>query len=83
MEDMRGTWTDARLDDFSRHVDQRFNRVEAELQTQRVEMRTEFASLRSEMDSRFDSLQRLILQVGGGAIATLSAGILAVLATHL
>jgi hypothetical protein len=83
MESMRRSWTDARLDDFSRHVDERFNRVEAELRTQRSEMRTEFASLRSEMDSRFDSLQRLILQVGGGAIVTFAAGILAVFANHL
>jgi hypothetical protein len=83
MEAMRESWTDGRLDDFSHHVDERFNRVEAELRTQRFEMKTEFASLRREMDSRFDSVQRLILQVGGGMIGILALGILTVLATRL
>lgn len=85
MEAMRQSWTDERLDDFRAHVDQRFDqvdrrfdqvdqrfgRVEAELRTQRLEMKTEFESLR-----------RLILQVGAGTIGTWALGILTVLASH-
>jgi hypothetical protein len=83
MEAMRESWTDERLGDFSHHVDERFNRVEAELRTQRLEMKAEFASLRREMDTRFEAVQRLILQVGGGMIGTLALGVLTVLATRL
>jgi hypothetical protein len=78
MEAMRESWTDERLDDFRGEVsqrfdgvDQRFDRVEAELRTQRLETKAEFASMRKEMGAGFESLQRLILQVGGGIIATL------------
>lgn len=80
MEAMRESWTDARLDDFREEVNQRFDRVEMELRTQRLEL----SSLRQEMSTRFDSLhdslQRLILQVGGGIIATLVVGVFTVLA---
>lgn len=73
---MRESWTDARLDDFREEVSQRFDRVEAEMRMQRLEL----SSLRQEMSAGFESLQRLILQVGGGIIATLAVGVLTVLA---
>jgi hypothetical protein len=57
--DVRSTWTDDRLDDLNRRVDNGFNRVEAR-----------FESLESRIDARFDALNRTILQVGGGMIAT-------------
>lgn len=76
MEAMRKSWTDARLDDFREEVGKRFDRVEAEMRMQRLELST----MRKEMSTGFESLQRLILQVGGGIIATLSVGVLTVLA---
>ena len=66
---MRESWTDARLDDFRGEVGRRFDQVEAELRAQRLETKT-----------GFESLQRLILQVGGGIIATLAVGVFTVLA---
>jgi len=94
MEAMRESWTDARLDDFSRHVDerfdrvdarleqvdQRFDRVESELRHQRSELRHEFAAFHTEMSLRLDSLHRLTIQIGAGMFATLAIGILAMLA---
>lgn len=84
---MRESWTDARLDDFREEVGRRFeevgrgfDRVEAELRAQRLETKTEFASLHQEIGTRFEAVQRLILQVGGGIVATLAVGIFTVLA---
>jgi hypothetical protein len=45
MEAMRESWTDDRLDDLNGKVD-----------ALRVEMKTEFAAVRSEMDGRFDKV---------------------------
>jgi len=73
---MRESWTDARLDDFREEVGKRFDRIEAEMRMQRLEL----TSVRKEMSAGFESLQRLILQVGGGIIATLAIGIFTVLA---
>lgn len=69
---MRESWTDARLDDFRHDVDQRFDRVDAELR-----------ALRKETNSRFDALQRTLLQIAGGTIATLIAGFAGIIATQL
>lgn len=77
---MRESWTDARLDDFREEVGKCFDRVEAEMRTQRLETKAELASMRKEMSAGFESLQRLILQVGGGIIATLAVGVFTVLA---
>ena len=49
MEAMVQEWTDGRLDDFDRKVDQRFDRVEAELGAMRFEMRSEFTAVRGEI----------------------------------
>lgn len=50
------------MDDFAKHVDQRFDAIDGRL---------------DKIDARFDALQRTLLQIGGGIIATLIAGILA------
>jgi hypothetical protein len=68
MEAMRESWTDGRLDDLNGKVD-----------ALRVEMRTEFVHL----DDRFDALQRTLLQIAGGTIATLIAGFASIIATQL
>ena len=60
METMRESWTDARLDDFAAHTDQRFDSLERQME----------AGF-SEMSARFDGLQRTLLQIGGGVIVAL------------
>jgi tetrahydromethanopterin S-methyltransferase subunit G len=63
----------------------------------RGEMREEFAAVRGEMragfdkidsrfetiEGRFDALQRTLLQIAGGTIATLIAGFAGIIATQL
>jgi hypothetical protein len=97
MEAVRESWTDARLTDFVAHtdarfdaVDRRFDQVEADLRALRIETKTEFVAVRSEMNMRFeriegriDDLHRTMLQLGGGAIATIVAGFVGVIATQL
>ena len=94
---MRESWTDERLDDLNGRVgdlthrtDAGFERVDADLRALRTETKTEFVALRGEMnsrfervDERFDAMQRLILQVGGGMFATMLLGFLGVIATVL
>lgn len=82
-----------RVDQRFQQVDQRFQRVEREIANLRVETRTEFTQLRSEMnagfakiDERLDSLHRALVQ---GAIAMAGAtlagfsGVLVLIATQL
>lgn len=66
MEAMRESWTDARLDDFAKHTDQRFDAVEKRFDRVDAELRA--------LNGRFDALNRTLLQIGGGIIATLIAG---------
>lgn len=78
----RETWTDERLDDLNLRVENGFNRVDADLRALRFEMNGRFGSLEARMDTRFDSLQRTILQVGGGAIATFLIGFAGLIVAH-
>lgn len=82
MEAMREAWTDDRLDDLNRKVDEGFRRVDADIRALRIETKAEFNSLRSEMnerfeglearfDARFDSLQRTLILFSGAMIAAL------------
>lgn len=59
---MSESWTDERLDDLSRRMDQGFARVDAELRA---------------LNGRFDSLQRVLIQIG----FVMSASLLGVIAT--
>ena len=62
METMRERWTDERLDDLNKKVDDGFARMDAT-----------FGELRSEMNTRFDSMQRLQLQTSGALLAAIIA----------
>lgn len=53
---MRQSWTDERLDDLSQRMDNGFARVGADLRA---------------LSSRFDALQRTMLQVGAAMIVAL------------
>ncbi len=76
---MREAWTDGRLDDLNRRVDDGFNRVDADLR----DLRGEVGSLRVEMNTRFDAMQRLLIQVGGGMLAALGAALIGLVATRI
>ena len=65
MERARATWTDERLDDLSRRVDQGFARVDADLRA---------------LNARFDDLQRTLLHVGGGLIAAIFVAVIGLIA---
>ncbi|HET7417836.1 MAG TPA: hypothetical protein VFJ61_09455 [Solirubrobacterales bacterium] len=53
---VRESWTDERLDDLSRKVDQGFARLDADMRA---------------LNGRFDSLQKTLIQVGGVITAAL------------
>ncbi|HEX5763830.1 MAG TPA: hypothetical protein VFY04_12020 [Solirubrobacterales bacterium] len=57
---MRESWTDARLDDFAAHTDQRFDSLE-----RRVENGFD------RVDAELKALNRTLLQLGGGVIVAL------------
>ena len=65
MERARATWTDERLDDLARRMDQGFALVDADLRA---------------LNARFDDLQRTMLQVGGGLIASIFVAVIGLIA---
>jgi uncharacterized protein Yka (UPF0111/DUF47 family) len=90
MQTMRESWTDERLDDGFDRVSADIQLLRKETGALRKELRQELrqetGALRQEMngrfehlESRFDDLQRTLLQVGGGMIVAL----LGILATQL
>jgi phosphosulfolactate synthase (CoM biosynthesis protein A) len=78
MEPVKEQWTDERLDDLNHRVSDGFDRIDADLRS----IRTEIGALRAETNARFGSLQRTMLQLGGGMIATFVVGFAGLLATH-
>jgi hypothetical protein len=75
MYNVRETWTDDRMDDFAKQVDRRFDGVDGRFDG--VDRRLD------KIDDRFADLQRTLLQVGGGMIATLLVGFFGLIATQL
>jgi hypothetical protein len=69
MELMRESWTDERLDDLNERVSEGFRRVDARFE----KVEGEIKDLRQEMNARFDSMQRAMMQ----AVVALSVGMLA------
>ena len=94
---MRESWTDERLDEFGKHVDFRFDEVDRRFDGFEDDVDRRFDAVEREMDCRFDkvegelhrlndsfaALNRTLLQIGGGVIATMIAGALGVIATQL
>lgn len=74
MEAMREKWTDERLDDMNDRMGEGFNRLDEDIR----EVRSEIAGIRGEMNSRFEAMQRLIIQVGGGLFGTMIIGFLSI-----
>jgi len=89
MERARATWTDERLDDLARRVDDGFNRVDADLRALRTEVNGRFDALDGRIDGRFDALearldsfQRTILQFMGAMTIAVLATLASVIATQ-
>ena len=82
MEAMRSTWTDSRLDDLNKRVGKIGDDVRAlrgEMHEFRVEVREDVRELRTDLGS----LQRTIIQVGGGLVGTLIVALLGLMATQI
>jgi hypothetical protein len=60
-ERARATWTDERLDDLARRVDDGFNFVDADIRAVAAKNDARFDSL----ERRLGALQRTMIQVGG------------------
>lgn len=82
MEAMREKWTDERLDDMKDHMNEGFGRQQADLRDVRSEvngLRSDVNALGAEMNTRFEAMQRLILQVGAGMFGTMAIGFISLL----
>jgi hypothetical protein len=79
MEAMRDAWTDERLDDLNHRVGEGFGRADREFQALRLEMRTDFAAVRSEMAA----MNRTFMQIGAGVVVTMAVGFAGTIATQL
>jgi hypothetical protein len=64
-------------------IDRRFEAIDRRFEQSFEYVNGEFRELRAEMNARFDAMQRLIIQVGGGTIATMFVGFLGLIATQL
>lgn len=76
---MAKSWTDERLEERFDRIDWQHNRFDADVRELRAEMNARF----DVMERRFDAMQRLMIQVGGGMVATMLAGFLGLIATQL
>jgi hypothetical protein len=68
---VRESWTDERLDDLNKKVDQGFARLDADMRA---------------LNARFDSLQRVLMQIGfafGAALLAMIAALIGTIATQL
>lgn len=53
----RDVWTDERLDDLNKRVDEGFKETREEFRAVRAEMKSEFQAVRSEMKSEFRAVK--------------------------
>jgi archaellum component FlaC len=96
MEAVREKWTDERLDDMNDRMGEGFARLDKDIREVRSEMagvraevagvRTELAETKTEilgeMNSCFEAMHRLIIQVGGGLVGTMAIGFLGLALTQ-
>jgi len=59
-----------------------FGSVRAEIGSEIRSVRSENGSLRDEMSSRFDAMQRLILRVGGGLFGSMALGFIGIVVSR-
>lgn len=75
--------TNRRFDEAAAETNRRFDVAAAETNRRFDAVELDIRELRMEMNSRFDGLQRTLLQIAGGTVATLIAGFAGVIATQL
>jgi F0F1-type ATP synthase assembly protein I len=88
----RETWTDERLDDLTKHMDEGFREVRAEQRQQREEAAAEFKALRKDFtelksqgaktDAKIEGLIRTV-QIGFWLIASFLVGLMGMFAAQL
>jgi hypothetical protein len=74
----RLTWTDERLDDLSRRVDEGFSRVDRRFESLEARMDRRFDSL----DARFDALQQTMIRLMGAMTVAVFATLITVILTQ-
>jgi hypothetical protein len=70
----REVWTDERLDDLNRRVDEGFKETRVEFRALRLEMKGEFQSVGADLGGQIAALQRMTFQLFTGMIVTLVLG---------
>jgi hypothetical protein len=80
VERARATWTDERLDDLSKRVDNGFKRLDARIDAQAIELSRRMDAVEGRLGSRIDRVQRTMIQIGGATIATVLATLATVIA---
>jgi len=93
----REAWTDERLDDLNKKVDDGFKEMHAEFRALRGEMKSEFQAVRAEMKSEFQgvrgeiqgirnelaAMNRNLVQLTWGLIGTVLVAFLGIIAAIL
>jgi len=79
MSNVREAWTDERLDDLNAKVDDLGRRMDEGFRDLRGEMNVKFA----RVEERIDDINRTMLRLGGGALATFAVGFAGLIATQL
>jgi len=67
----REKWTDERLDDLNKKVDDGFARLHADIQAVRGELNHQVTGLRSDMNTRFEAANRNLIAVTVAIIAAI------------
>jgi hypothetical protein len=80
---MREAWTDERFDDFARNVDHRSDRLENKMDEGFRDLRGEMNAKFARVEERIDDINRTMLRLGGGALATFAVGFAGLIATQL
>lgn len=89
---VRETWTDERLDDLTKHMDENFREVRVDLRQQREAMAAEFTALRKEFaevkgqgtktEAKIDGLVRTV-QIGFWLIGSFLVGLMGMFTAQL
>lgn len=91
----REVWTDERLDELNKRVDEGFKETREEFRAVRAEMKSEFQAVRTEMKTEFQTMRtemgevraevsalaRVVAQLAWGLIGTMLVGFLGIAAT--
>jgi ribosome recycling factor len=74
----REAWTDERLDDLQKHMDEGFREVKAEIRSLRSEVKGDVQSLRTELKGEISKLDAKLGRVN----YTLIAALIGLVTTH-